>query len=92
MLTKAMIKEADKFAHMLMEEEPTQASLAQSISAPANSDQTQQELENFYKNLSDEDLARARAFFSDTPVNSSNVSSSLDIRGDEKDTSPSFKV
>ena len=34
-------------------------------------DQAQRELEAFFKGLSDEDLARARAFFSDTPVNSS---------------------
>jgi len=53
-------------------------------------DQAQRELEAFFKGLSDEDLARARAFFSDTPVNSSNVSSSLDINEDEEDTNPSF--
>ena len=42
-------------------------------------DQAQRELEAFYKNLSAEDFARAKAFFSDSPVRSSNRSLSQSV-------------
>jgi hypothetical protein len=46
-------------------------------------DQVQQELEAFYQGLSDEDFARAKAFFSDDSVNSSAKQSLTPSEDDE---------